>query len=208
MGLSNNDILKKLRVALQLRDDQIVEILELVDFRISKGELGNFFRNEDHPKYMDCGDQVLRNFLNGLVIHLRGTKEEPKNAMDVINANAKQLLTKAPSKGTSPTRLAPWTGGTAHSIEELGIPYNLSFANNTVNYTSQQYNIFAQLKYKISDAWTSQTIVSRTRSSSDGYVVALTVLSNETLRQQVTNQDIHITEQIFSKILMVILKSF
>lgn len=95
------------------------------------------------------------------------------------------------SKGTSPTRLTPYTkaDATAHSIEELGIPYNLSFANNTVNYTGQQYNIFAQLKYKISDEWTSQTIVSRTRSSSEGYVVALTMLSNETLRQQVTNQD-------------------
>ncbi|WP_294961654.1 TonB-dependent receptor [uncultured Flavobacterium sp.] len=95
------------------------------------------------------------------------------------------------SKGTSPTRLTPYTkaDAKAHSIEELGIPYNLSFANNTVNYTGQQYNIFAQLKYKISDEWTSQTIVSRTRSSSEGYVVALTMLSNETLRQQVTNQD-------------------
>ncbi|WP_338839532.1 TonB-dependent receptor [Flavobacterium ginsenosidimutans] len=95
------------------------------------------------------------------------------------------------SKGTSPTRLTPYTkvDATAHSIEELGIPYNLSFANNTVNYTGQQYNIFAQLKYKISEEWTSQTIVSRTRSSSEGYVVALTMLSNETLRQQVTNQD-------------------
>lgn len=95
------------------------------------------------------------------------------------------------SKGTSPTRLTPYTkaDATAHSIEELGIPYDLSFANNTVNYTGQQYNIFAQLKYKISDEWTSQTIVSRTRSSSEGYVVALTMLSNETLRQQVTNQD-------------------
>lgn len=95
------------------------------------------------------------------------------------------------SKGTSPTRLAPYTkaDATAHSIEELGIPYKLSFANNTVNYTGQQYNIFAQLKYKISEEWTSQTIVSRTRSSSEGYVVALTMLSNETLRQQVTNQD-------------------
>jgi hypothetical protein len=36
---------------------------------------------------MECGDQVLRNFLNGLVIHLRGTKENPTNAMDVINKN-------------------------------------------------------------------------------------------------------------------------
>ncbi|WP_298517458.1 DUF1456 family protein [uncultured Kordia sp.] len=72
MALTNNDIFKKLRVALKLRDDDIVKILELVDFRISKSELGAFFRNEDHPKYKNCGDQILRNFLNGLVIHLRG----------------------------------------------------------------------------------------------------------------------------------------
>ncbi len=85
--MNNNDIFKKLRVALQLRDDQIVEILELVDFRMSKGEIGNLFRSEDHGDFMECGDQVLRNFLNGLVIHLRGTKENPKNAMDVIRQN-------------------------------------------------------------------------------------------------------------------------
>ena len=96
--MNNNDVFKKLRVALQLRDDQIVEILQLVDFRISKAELGAFFRNADHPNYMECGDQVLRNFLNGLVIHLRGTKEEPKNAMDVIEANKTGLQVKAPSK--------------------------------------------------------------------------------------------------------------
>jgi len=74
MGLTNNDIFKKLRVALKLRDDEIVKILELVDFRISKSELGAFFRKEGHPKYVECGDQILRNFLNGLVIHLRGPK--------------------------------------------------------------------------------------------------------------------------------------
>lgn len=85
--MNNNDVFKKLRVALQLRDDQIVEILELVDFRISKAEIGAFFRNADHPNYMECGDQVLRNFLNGLIIHLRGTKEEPKNVQDVLNKN-------------------------------------------------------------------------------------------------------------------------
>lgn len=89
--MNNNDIFKKLRVALQLRDDQIVEIMQLVDFRISVAELGAFFRTTDHPKYMDCGDQVLRNFLNGLVIHLRGTKEEPKNAMDVIKQNQAEV---------------------------------------------------------------------------------------------------------------------
>lgn len=64
--------MKKLRVALKLRDDDIIKIFSLVDFKVSKSELGAIFRNEDHPKYMECGDQFLRNFLNGLVIHLRG----------------------------------------------------------------------------------------------------------------------------------------
>ncbi|TPV32845.1 DUF1456 family protein [Paucihalobacter ruber] len=70
--MTNNDILKKLRVALKLTNDDIVEILELVDFKVTKSELGALFRREDHPKYVECGDQILRNFLNGLIIHLRG----------------------------------------------------------------------------------------------------------------------------------------
>ncbi len=100
--MNNNDIFKKLRVALQLRDDQIVEILELVDFRMSKGEIGNLFRNEDHPNFMECGDQVLRNFLNGLVIHLRGTKENPKNAMDVIKKNQSEVKQNIAAKKAAP----------------------------------------------------------------------------------------------------------
>jgi energy-coupling factor transporter ATP-binding protein EcfA2 len=91
--MNNNDIFKKLRVALQLRDDQIIEILNLVNFRVSKGELANVFRSEDHPNFMECGDQLLRNFLNGLVIHLRGTKEDPKNPKEVLDQIAKN---KAP----------------------------------------------------------------------------------------------------------------
>lgn len=78
MGLTNNDIIKKLRVALKLRDEDIVEILKLVDFKISKSELGAFFRAEDHPKYMELQDQILRNFLNGLVIHKRGVREDKR----------------------------------------------------------------------------------------------------------------------------------
>ena len=70
--MTNNDVLKKLRVALSLRDTDILDILKLVDFRMSKSELSAVFRKEDHPKYVECGDQFLRNFLNGLVIHLRG----------------------------------------------------------------------------------------------------------------------------------------
>ena len=76
--MSNNDIFKKLRVALQLRDDQIVAIIALTGFTVSKAELGAFFRNEDHPNYKPCGDQILRKFLDGLVIHLRGPIENKK----------------------------------------------------------------------------------------------------------------------------------
>ena len=75
MALTNNEVMKKLRVALQLRDDDIVEILALVDYKISKSELGAFFRSESHPKYMPLHDQILRNFLNGLVIAKRGPME-------------------------------------------------------------------------------------------------------------------------------------
>ncbi|EQC48755.1 PF07308 family protein [Bacteriovorax sp. BSW11_IV] len=70
--MTNNDVLKKLRVALSLRDTDIIEILKLVDFEISKTELSALFRAEDHPNYKLCGDQILRNFLNGLVIKMRG----------------------------------------------------------------------------------------------------------------------------------------
>jgi len=75
--MTNNDILKKLRVALQLKDDDIVKILSLVDFKTTTTELGAIFRKEDHPNYKECGDQLLRNFLNGLIIHLRGPMEKP-----------------------------------------------------------------------------------------------------------------------------------
>lgn len=94
-SMNNNDVFKKLRVALQLRDEQIIEILALVDFQIGKPELNALFRSEDHPNFMECGDQVLRNFLNGLVIHLRGTREEPKNAMDVISKNRDAVNNRA-----------------------------------------------------------------------------------------------------------------
>lgn len=78
MGLTNNDIFKKLRVAHQLKDTDIVKICALADFRVSKSEINAFFRNENHPKYVECGDQILRNFLNGLIIYLRGPMPEKK----------------------------------------------------------------------------------------------------------------------------------
>lgn len=105
--MNNNDVFKKLRVALQLRDEQIVDILKLVDFNIGKPELNAFFRAEDHLNFMECGDQVLRNFLNGLIIHLRGTKEEPKNAMDVISKNRDEVNNRPKTPKPASNSAAP-----------------------------------------------------------------------------------------------------
>lgn len=117
--MNNNDVFKKLRVALQLRDDQIVDILKLVDFNIGKPELNAFFRAEDHPNFMECGDQVLRNFLNGLIIHLRGTKEEPKNAMDVISKNRDEVNNRdkatKPAGSSAAPKGKPSSGGKPYS---------------------------------------------------------------------------------------------
>ena len=76
--MSNNDVMKKLRVALSLNSDQIIEICKLVGFTVTKSELGDIFRNDEHPNFKKCGDQILRNFLNGLAIYKRGPREEKK----------------------------------------------------------------------------------------------------------------------------------
>ncbi|MBI3238304.1 MAG: DUF1456 family protein, partial [Flavobacteriia bacterium] len=64
--LNNNIIFRKLKIALALQDDDIIEILQSVDFRFGKHELSALFRKPDHDKFRPCKDQVLRNFIYGL----------------------------------------------------------------------------------------------------------------------------------------------
>jgi uncharacterized protein YehS (DUF1456 family) len=73
-AMTNNEILKKLRIALELKDTDIIEILKLAGFEISKSEVSALFRSPDHRNYKVCGDQILRNFLNGLIIRNRGER--------------------------------------------------------------------------------------------------------------------------------------
>jgi uncharacterized protein YehS (DUF1456 family) len=79
--MSNNDIMKKLRVAMKFTDDDIIKVLDLANFRVTKTEITAIFRADDHPNFKPCGDQILRNFLNGLIIYKRGPrpKAEPKD---------------------------------------------------------------------------------------------------------------------------------
>lgn len=70
--VSNNLVLKKLRVAFQLKDVDMHAIFEAAGFPLSKPELSALFRQPDHKNYRACGDQLLRNFLKGLTARLRG----------------------------------------------------------------------------------------------------------------------------------------
>ena len=70
--LNNNIIFMKLKIALNLKAEDVLEILELAEFRISKHELSAFFRRPGHKHYRECKDQILRNFLQGMQIKIRG----------------------------------------------------------------------------------------------------------------------------------------
>jgi uncharacterized protein YehS (DUF1456 family) len=64
--ITNNIILKKLRVAFQLKDTDIISLIQKAGLSITKGELSAFFRQPDHRNYRECHDQYLRNVLKGL----------------------------------------------------------------------------------------------------------------------------------------------
>ena len=69
--LNNNIIFRKLKIALNLQSDDVLNMLALADLKISKHELSAFFRKADHKHYRSCKDQVLRNFLKGVQLKLR-----------------------------------------------------------------------------------------------------------------------------------------
>jgi uncharacterized protein YehS (DUF1456 family) len=64
--VTNNTVLKKLRVAFELKDDDIIALLQRTGLTVSKTELSAFFRRPDHRNYRECGDQLLRYLLKGL----------------------------------------------------------------------------------------------------------------------------------------------
>ena len=70
--ITNNLVMKKLRVAFELRDADLHAIFESAGFPVAKPELSALFRQPGHKNYRACGDQMLRNFLKGLTMRVRG----------------------------------------------------------------------------------------------------------------------------------------
>ena len=95
--INNNDIMKKLRVALKLKDTDIIDILKLAEFETTPSELSAIFRKEDHPNFMPCGDQILRRFLDGLIIRHRGKMDRPPMKAKAEWVKCKPLRVKEPN---------------------------------------------------------------------------------------------------------------
>lgn len=72
--LTNNSIFVKLKIALNLKSDDILKIMELTELSISKHELSAFFRKPKHKHYRNCNDQILRRFLTGVQLKYRPDK--------------------------------------------------------------------------------------------------------------------------------------
>ena len=70
-SLNNNIIFRKLKIALNVTDEDIISIFELADLKVSKPEISALFRNPNHKHYRLCKDQFLRNFLLGMQLKYR-----------------------------------------------------------------------------------------------------------------------------------------
>ena len=74
--LTNNIIFMKLKIALNMQAEEVLEVVALSGFKISKPELSALFRKPENRQYRLCKDQILRNFLKGLQIKMRGNDDE------------------------------------------------------------------------------------------------------------------------------------
>lgn len=68
----NNLLLKKVKIALSLTTEEMLDIFQKAGITVTKGELGALLRKEGHKNYKECGDKFARNFLKGLAIKYRG----------------------------------------------------------------------------------------------------------------------------------------
>ena len=72
--LTNNVILRKIKIALELQEKDMLEMMQMIKRPVSKGELSALFRRKTQRNFRPCGNQFLRNFLSGLTLRLRGSE--------------------------------------------------------------------------------------------------------------------------------------
>ncbi len=129
--LSNNEVMRKIRIAMSYKDEDMIHALQLADFRISKSELSAFFRKPDHRNFKPAGDQVVRNLLQGMV-----KKHRPDSTVSHRNTKSDD---RKPSSG-KPNEIKPAKKkGTTHSLKTEKGELN-SRHTNAVRESSKQAN--------------------------------------------------------------------
>ena len=99
--LTNNIIFRKLKIALNLQADDILAIMKLAEFEISKHELSAFFRKKGHKHHRICKDQILRKFLKGVQLKFRENapaKSEPESVWNAKLKSAEKAKKETPQK--------------------------------------------------------------------------------------------------------------
>ncbi len=96
-SFSNNMVLRKIKIALEFKEEDLLEVLKRSDMEISRAELSALFRKKDHKNYKVCGDQLLRNFLAGLAGYKRPLPVEPQNK---VSQTKEPQIKAAPIKDT------------------------------------------------------------------------------------------------------------
>nr|WP_282449933.1 DUF1456 family protein [Vibrio sp. 1CM23M] len=76
VALTNNMIFMKLRIALNMKAEDVLDVLEVVGISLSKYEIGAYFRKPENKNYKVCEDQLLCDFLNGVQFTNRPDSEE------------------------------------------------------------------------------------------------------------------------------------
>ena len=97
--LSNNEVLRKIRIAMSYKDEDMLDILKMANFRLSKGELSAFFRKPDHRNYKAAGDQVVRNLLQGMVKKYRPDSKATAYSKEQVKQNIKAEIQARKAKG-------------------------------------------------------------------------------------------------------------
>jgi uncharacterized protein YehS (DUF1456 family) len=135
-SLTNNNIFMKLKIALNLQAEDILEMMNRSAFRLSKHELSAFFRKADHKHFRKCQDQVLRHFLKGLQLtHRPGTETtdgEPEAFDASVSENeAEQPTNTAPANEPEPTPSSPWASASRKAAPKAPAPKTTSAETET-----------------------------------------------------------------------------
>ena len=106
--LSNNEVLRKIRIAMSYKDEDMLNLLKLANFRLSKGELSAFFRKPDHRNYKAAGDQVVRNLLQGMVKKYRPDSKVTAHSKEQIKKNIKTEIQARKAKSNPRSSSSVW----------------------------------------------------------------------------------------------------